>query len=149
MVFPQVFRAFTRQVTPPEGATPSLPLPRGGARTENPHKNDLQKQVPIWGLFWRPGRPKRNIVANWAHKITPKWRPKWTQKLYKKGACSKTRQSQFGPLFTTLEPCRPPPKRLAPFGMTFGSFFVSFLEAPQKTPKNRHKRSRLETLAPK
>ncbi len=64
------------------GAPPRRrPLPQGGgARTENPHKNDLQKQVPSWGLFWRPGRPKRSIVANWAPKITPKWSPKWTQK---------------------------------------------------------------------
>ena len=63
-------------------------------------------------LFWPPGRPKRSIVANLAPKITPKRSPKWSQKLYKKGACSKTRQSQFGPRFCTLEPCRSPPKRL-------------------------------------
>ena len=79
---------------------------QGGAEEKRPGK-----KVPILGRCWRPGRPTRSIVANLAPKMLPKWSPKCSQKLHKKGVCSKTRKSKFGQLFTTLEPCQPPPKR--------------------------------------
>ncbi len=63
-------------------------------------------------------------MANLAPKMSPKWSPKWIQQLHKKGACSKTRKTNFLLLFTTLEPCQPPTKRLL--------FGAPFLEAPKK-----------------
>ena len=92
------------------------------------HKNTKKhpyKKVPILGPCWRPEWPKRSIVANSAPKTTPKWSPNRSQKWYKKGVCSKIRQSQFGTLFTTLEPCRPPRKELL-LGKMFGCFFAYF-----------------------
>ncbi len=92
------------------------------------------------GPCWRPGRPKRSIVASLAPKKTPKYNQKWIQKRHKKGVCSKTRESKFGPLFTTLEPCRPPPKRLL-FGQLGVAFSLLFSSPPKELPKNQHKRS--------
>ncbi len=62
---------------------------RGGAGTENPHKNDLQKQVPIWGPCWRRGRAKKEYSGELGFQIDSKMEPKMDPKVIQKGSLLK------------------------------------------------------------
>ena len=76
---------------PPEGGgSRRRPLPQGGgARTENPHKNDLQKQVPLWGPCGRRGRPKREYSGELGSPNDFKMEPKMVPKVMQKGSLRK------------------------------------------------------------
>ncbi len=65
---------------------------------------------------------KKEYSSELASQNDPNMSPKWTQKLYKKGACQKTLKTNFGLLFTILEQCRRPPKRRR-FGNTIRPCF--------------------------
>ncbi len=93
VVFPQVFHAFTRQVTfyhAPRGKSLMLPSQfSGGWLAPKIHtKTTFKNRYLFGGPVGDEGDPNESIVANLAPTMTPKWSPTWSQKLYKKGACS-------------------------------------------------------------
>ena len=74
---------------PPEGGGSRRRPPEGGARTENPHKNDRPKQVPLWGACWRLGRPKREYSGELCSQKDSKMEPKMVPKVMQKGSLLK------------------------------------------------------------
>ena len=61
----------------------------GVAGTENPHKNDLPKQVPILGPCWRQGRPKKEYSGELGSQNYSKMEPKMDPKVTQKGSLLK------------------------------------------------------------
>ncbi len=107
----------------------------------------IVQKVPLWAPCWRLWRPKRSIVANLAPKTPPKWSPKRTQSDTKREPAQKHEKLSFCCYLLHLSHVDCLPK--GSFFDDFWEFFRSFFRGIKKTPKNRDKRSRLETLAPK
>ena len=105
--------------------------PPKGCTTNN--KKHKLNRIHLWGGgCWRPGRPKRSIVANWAPKMTPKWSPKWSQVDNGRPSRNMHRRRQIA--------CPPPLGEL---------HFHSFFRVHKNITKHDFKKVRFKKHAPK
>ncbi len=126
------------------------PLPRGGRKRgrggEGVHSPRWSRRETPWkkgtyfGALLATRATNKEYSGELGSQNASKMETKMEPKVIQKGSLLKNTKSQFGPLFTTLEPCRPPPKRLL-----FRQFLVA---VSRRFSRHKKKHRKIDINAP-